>query len=192
AAGMESYVKDNSADYPELVDAKFKQGDIVNTIITCAGGQTILLTLDTTLPGVYDRALIIKGTKGMYNQSANYAVLDGEEREEKWTGIENTTALLNSAAKYEEKYLPDYWKNITEEQRKVGHGGMDLFMLQTFFDALENGDEMPLDVYDAASWMSVVCLSEQSIALGGVPVAIPDFTKGKWLIRPRKDVISII
>lgn len=69
---------------------------------------------------------------------------------------------------------------------------MDLFMLQTFFDALENGDEMPLDVYDAASWMSVVCLSEQSIALGGVPVAIPDFTKGKWLIRPRKDVISII
>lgn len=192
AAGMESYVKDKSADYPELVDAKFKQGDIVNTIITCAGGQTILLTLDTTLPGVYDRALIIKGTKGMYNQSANYAVLDGEEREEKWTGIENTTALLNSAAKYEEKYLPDYWKNITEEQRKVGHGGMDLFMLQTFFDALENGDEMPLDVYDAASWMSVVCLSEQSIALGGVPVAIPDFTKGKWLIRPRKDVISII
>ena len=32
-----------------------------------------------------------------------------------------------------------------------------------------------------AAWMAVTCLSEQSIALGGIPVAFPDFTNGKWI-----------
>ena len=38
-----------------------------------------------------------------------------------------------------------------------------------------------MDVYDCAAWMAVTCLSEQSIALGGIPVAFPDFTNGKWI-----------
>ena len=29
--------------------------------------------------------------------------------------------------------------------------------------------------------MSITCLSEQSIAMGSAPVAIPDFTGGRWL-----------
>ncbi len=29
--------------------------------------------------------------------------------------------------------------------------------------------------------MAVTCLSEQSIALGSMPVAVPDFTNGAWL-----------
>lgn len=41
---------------------------------------------------------------------------------------------------------------------------------------------MPLDVYDAAAWMAITPLSEQSIALGSAPVEIPDFTSGRWLI----------
>jgi hypothetical protein len=32
-----------------------------------------------------------------------------------------------------------------------------------------------------AAWMSITCLSEDSIAAGGAPVAIPDFTNGKWM-----------
>ena len=40
---------------------------------------------------------------------------------------------------------------------------------------------MAIDVYDAAAWMVVTCLSEESIAMGGAPVAFPDFTDGKWI-----------
>ena len=29
--------------------------------------------------------------------------------------------------------------------------------------------------------MSITCLSEQSIAMGGMPMAFPDFTDGKWI-----------
>lgn len=31
--------------------------------------------------------------------------------------------------------------------------------------------------------MSISALAEQSIALGGQPVAIPDFTNGMWIKR---------
>ena len=31
--------------------------------------------------------------------------------------------------------------------------------------------------------MSITALSEQSIAMGDQPVAIPDFTNGRWISR---------
>ena len=49
---------------------------------------------------------------------------------------------------------------------------------------------MPIDVYDAATWMAISYLSEQSINAGGQPQAVPDFTGGKWLLRKSEDVID--
>ncbi len=43
--------------------------------------------------------------------------------------------------------------------------------------------EPPIDVYDAATWMAITCLSEQSIAMGSMPVPVPDFTNGMWIDR---------
>ena len=50
---------------------------------------------------------------------------------------------------------------------------------------------MPMDVYDAAAWMSISALSEASIAKGGVPIEIPDFTSGNWIMRPKCDVVDL-
>ena len=72
----------------------------------------------------------------------------------------------------------------------AGHGGMDYFEFVAFVDALRNGEEMPIDVYDAAAWMSITYLSEKSIALGGAPVEIPDFTHGLYKTRKPKDVVK--
>jgi hypothetical protein len=47
---------------------------------------------------------------------------------------------------------------------------------------------MPVDVYDSATWQAVSVLSEMSIAQGGAPQLMPDFTSGKWMHRPRLDV----
>ena len=49
----------------ELANTQFAQGDIITTVIKCAGGQTITLTLDTTLPRYYSRGFTVRGTKGM-------------------------------------------------------------------------------------------------------------------------------
>ena len=88
-------------------------------------------------------------------------------------------------------YIPKMWKEITDEQKELGHGGMDYLMFKAFFNAIKKGEEMPIDVYDAAAWMCITALSEQSIAQGGHPQPIPDFTRGKWLKRPCLDVKDI-
>ena len=82
-------------------------------------------------------------------------------------------------------------KSITKEQIEAGHGGMDTLTLQAFFGAALSGEEMPIDVYDAASWMVITCLTEASIANGGMPIDIPDFTGGRWVLREPKDVIPL-
>ena len=96
---------------------------------------------------------------------------------------------MHSAKNYD-AYLPDEWSKITEEEKKLGHGGMDYLEFKAFFKAILNDEEMPIDVYDMAAWMCITPLSEQSIAHGGMPQAIPDFTRGKWMYRPVKDVVN--
>lgn len=186
SAGLPSYIK-TKTDLSSLCGASFAQGDIVNTIIKCAGGETILLTLDTTLPRLYDRALTVRGTLGHYSQTLNAVMLDdGEFDHEK----DSQRLLLDTAARYEKEFLPPEWLSITEDQIEAGHGGMDFIMMNAFFDALLNGKPMPIDVYDAAAWMSISCLSEESIIRGGAPVAIPDFTGGKWLLKEQTPMLG--
>lgn len=186
AAGMEAYVEKNADKYPNLIGRKFMQGDIVDTVITCAGGETVHIKLDTTLPRFYDRAFCVRGTQGFFNGSQNMVFIDGVDKDEFDTD-KAYAEMTGNAEKYSE-YLPEEWRYITAAQSAAGHGGMDFFEFDEFFDCLKNGKEMPIDVYDAASWMIISTLSEQSIALGGAPVAFPDFTGGKWISRKRKDV----
>lgn len=189
AAGMKEYLKENADKYPELADKTFMQGDIVNTVITCSDGSTISLRLDTTLPRHYSREFTVRGTKGMYEQSNNYVHLSGED--EGWEPCEHYKKYGNNAVGYEEKYLPDVWKNITKEQLEAGHGGMDAVMFREFVNCLNENKPMPIDVYDAAAWMCITALSEASVAQGGMPQAIPDFTCGMWTRREPSDVVEL-
>lgn len=191
ACGLEEYVENNKLyeKDPTLKGAKFKQGDVVNTIITCAGGETILLTLDTTLPRSYNRDLKVRGTKGLYEMATNSFFLDGMK--EQWRTVPYYTEHMDNAKQYYNDLMPDVWKNMTEEDKKSGHGGMDGVMFRIFVEAVKNGDPLPIDVYDAASWMCVSALSEISVARNGEPQAIPDFTDGKWLTRQPQDVIPL-
>ncbi len=190
AAGVRDYIAEHKDEIPaELHNATFKQGDIIDTIITCANGETIRLCLDTTLPRFYDRGFTVRGTKGMYMQTSNSVILDGKTPEY-WEPALAMEKLLNNAKEYEE-HLPAVWKEMTEEKTKVGHGGMDGIELAIFFDCVENKKEMPIDVYDAASAMVISVLSEASIAQGGAPMTIPDFTSGAWISRKPKDVVEL-
>ncbi|MFN2396667.1 MAG: acetylgalactosaminidase, partial [Bacteroidales bacterium] len=45
---------------------------------------------------------------------------------------------------------------------------------------LHHGLPLDQDVYDAAEWSSVIELSQVSVANQGMPVQIPDFTRGAW------------
>ncbi len=187
AVGLTEFSYSDKNPDSALRGAKFRQGDVVTTVITCAGGETITLTLNTTLPGYYSREFTVRGTKGTCNQEANMIILDDGSGHKYWEPHLTIGHFINNADNYKE-YLPSEWRDITDEQLKLGHGGMDFIEFEKFVSALLDGKEMPIDVYDAAAWMAVSALSEQSIALGGAPVAFPDFTGGAWVTRKPKDV----
>ena len=190
AVGLETFAKSEGNPDKTLIGKKFKQADIVNTVITCANGETITLTLNTTLPTYYSREFEVHSTKGLCRQEENLIALEEDlNLEEFWDPEKFVLKHINNAENYID-YLPSYWQGITEEEKALGHGGMDYYMLENFFSAVRNNEEMPIDVYDAAAWYSITALSEQSIASGGHVQAIPDFTRGKWIKRERKDVIE--
>ncbi|HHT93323.1 MAG TPA: Gfo/Idh/MocA family oxidoreductase [Clostridiaceae bacterium] len=192
AAGLRDYVRNNIGKLDKsLLEVDFRQGDIVHTLITCNNGETILLKLDTTLPRFYARDFTVRGTKGFYEQNTNTVFIEGIHKEEFWHTPDSYRCLLNNAVEFEDKYLPAIWKEATAEDLSSGHGGMDAFVFKAFVKAALNNEEMPIDVYDAASWMSISCLSEESIRHMGRPMSIPDFTNGKWITRPPKDVVEI-
>ncbi len=186
--GMEQYVEDRRDTInPHLIGVDFAQGDIVHTLIKCENGETMMLKLDTSLPRSYSREFQVRGTKGLYEQEVNAVYLDGQP--EYWSRVEYNEKYKNSAEKYK-SMLPNAWKEITQEALDAGHGGMDYVELREFIDRLKDGREMAIDVYDAASWMVVTCLSEESIKEGGAPKEIPDFTHGEWKNRPSLDVLD--
>lgn len=179
ARGLSTYIAEHKSDDAELMNAQFAQGDIVTTVIKCAGGETIALTLDTTLPRFYSRGFTVRGTKGMYEEATDSIFLDGEDPETHF----NWKPHWGNAEEYEEEYLDDTWRQYIKDGVQQGHGGIDWLVMHAFFDAVENNKPCPIDVYDAASWMCITALSEKSIALGSVSVDIPDFTNGEWIRR---------
>lgn len=188
AAGLEEFSYTDKNPDKSLAGKKFKQGDIVNTIITCANGETISLKLDTTLPRYYSREFTLRGTKGLCNQEADMIFLEEDVNVHEFFDPDQTLRKYMGNAQSYDAYIPACWKEITEEEKEAGHGGMDYFMLRDFFGKIGEKKPFPIDVYDAASWMSISTLSEESVAKGGAPVAIPDFTRGKWMLRAREDV----
>lgn len=187
--GLKSYAKSEKNPDKSLSEQEFKQGDIVSTILKCENGETITLTLDTTLPGYYSRKIIVKGTEGSAYQENNMVLLEKDNYLDIWETVDMLKHHTDNAKNYYEKYLPEYWKNITPEQISLGHGGMDCLMLREFLHAVKNNLEMPIDVYDAALWYAVTPLSEKSIKRNGKPYKFPDFTKGKYKTRKPKNLI---
>lgn len=176
AKGLHAYIQKNMEQYGHLADAEFAQGDVVTTVIKCAKGQTIVLTLDTTLPRAYSRGFTVRGTEGSYFEDTDMVFQDGIHNQYDSKPRE----IWGNAIEYEEEYLHPLWKDYNTTD---GHGGMDFHVISAFLEAMTSGKRTPIDAYDAAAYMAITALSEESILKGGAVVTIPDFTRGKWYMR---------
>ena len=179
ARGMHEWLQQHRPDSP-LADAVFNEGDVVTTLIRCANGETILLSHDCTLPRFYSRGGVVRGTKGMWMEDGRAIYLDGV------TPVSGWDHRPESDEKYMEQYRHPLWKDYREFGVRGNHDGMDYLVLRAFVESVQNQTEPPIDVYDAAAWMAITALSEESIAQGGAPVSIPDFTRGRWCL-PRRN-----
>lgn len=181
AWGLNEYAKKRPDHVnPALQDYRFKQGDVVKTLIQCAHGETICLTLDTTLPRYYSRNFTIRGTKGFFSENEGLVWLDNDH------GAEWDHSAFNNLDKFRPDWEHPIWKRFFEEGVKGGHGGMDWLVFDAYFTSLAEGKVPPIDTYDTAAWMAITPLSEISIANGSAPVDIPDFTRGAWTNRTDK------
>lgn len=174
AVGLEEYCRRTRPEKKELWEGGFAQGDVVTTVITCSQGQTITLTLDTTLPRYYSRGFTVRGTRGMYMEENDSIFLDGVHNSADFHWKDHWGNAESYAAEYEHPL----WAEITQAERDAGHGGMDYLCLRDFFDHVRSKEPMPIDVYEGALLMCITPLSEQSVAQGGMPVKIPDFRGG--------------
>ncbi|MBE6593942.1 MAG: gfo/Idh/MocA family oxidoreductase [Ruminococcaceae bacterium] len=173
SVGLKDYAKEKLGEDSEYAKWDYKQGDIVNTVITCAGGETILLTLDTTVPrAYYSRGFCVRGTRGMSYEDGHVVFLEGMEE-----GIRD-----NEEEMYK-KYDHPIFAELDEGELKGGHGGLDWLTCRAFVESVRLGINTPIDVYDTAAWLAIGPLSEKSISEGGIPVDFPDFTRGKWQNR---------
>ena len=184
SAGLNEWAKEHRGPDDEVSRRHFNLGDVVTTIIKCANGQTITLTHDTSLPRPYSRGNLLQGTRGIWSEDKDGVFIEGVSKSSgEWT------EHWQPMDEIYERFEHPLWRAFRQDGVKGGHGGMDWLVLRAFLEAVKNGTQTPIDVYDTASWMAITPLSEDSCQMGGLPVAIPDFTDGKW-IDPRPIVRS--
>lgn len=173
--GLHNYIVEKGGKDHANAAIQFRLGDIVTTTISCANGETIVLTHDTNLPRPYSLGFRVQGTKGIWMKDGDQLYLeDTSQQSDEW----------ESSLPYLEKYDHPLWRRYTSEAEGSGHGGMDFFVLNAYIESLKRKLPPPLDVYDMAAWSVITPLSEISVARKGEPQAIPDFTRGMWIHRP--------
>jgi len=177
--GLHEFIRTHEDANQELLNVDFAQGDVFTTVIKCAHGQTITLTLDTTLPRCYTRNFTVRGTKGLYEGITDAIFLDGMDSSLEF----NLPKTWGNIKDFREEHEHPIWKRFLDSGIRGGHGGMDWLIYSAFLESYERGIEPPIDTYDTAAWMAITPLSEESAAKGSAPVAIPDFTHGAWTNR---------
>ena len=170
ARGLAAYVEEQS---PGNANAKinYKNGDVTQTMINCANGETITLTHDTHLPRPYSLGFRIDGTKGIWmdvNQSIY--IHHQSKKNDSW----------EPSKEWFDKYDHPLWKKYEKDALGAGHGGMDWFVFNAFIQAVKEKKQTPIDVYDSVTMSVIGPLSSSSIAGGNKSMEFPDFTKGKW------------
>ncbi len=177
AKGLNEWIKKEKGEDYYLYGTDFNQGDVTTTMIKCANGETITLHHDCSLPRPYSRDYCVQSTKAIYKEGPFEDYFYHEDLSEEKHKFQDFDV-------FKEKYEHPLWKQYRKDGlHESGHGGMDYLVLSAFAESVINNTKSPIDVYDTAAWMAITALSEQSVAMGGMPVPIPDFTNGKWIER---------
>lgn len=171
--GMTAYAKDKFGEDSDYAQTNYAKGDMNTSIIKTQKGKTIMLQHDVTSPRPYSRIHLLSGTKGFARKWPQ----KGLAFEPNSHHFLSETAMDSMLMLYEHPIT----KEVGAKAREVGgHGGMDFIMDYRLIHCLRNGLPLDQDVYDAAEWSSIIELSRFSAEHHGMPVEIPDFTRGAW------------
>lgn len=153
-----------------------KQDSGTTTMCRTAKGNLLNIRVDCTSPRPHNMSFYhLQGTGGAFFSKAHDEDIDrvsfvsdeNPAHDMKWQKLEEY-----------EKYIPERYRNATDEQKKAGHNGGDFFIVEDFINAVRTGTQPELDVYKACQWTAAGLLSGLSVTNGGKTMTVPDFRKG--------------
>jgi hypothetical protein len=149
---------------------RYVLGDQNVSLIQTARGRTIYLAHNTNNPRPYSRLQLLQGTRGIVSGWPYRVYLEGQSPPHQW----------EEATDWYERYDHPLWRSERIREMDRGHGGMDFLEDYRLIQCLRLGEPTDFNVYDAAALSSMVDLSIRSVARGGKPEKVPDFTRGGW------------
>ena len=182
--GLQIYAEEVFGKDSPQAKEKFKLSDIITTLIKTVNGETIVLTHDTNVPRPYSRNILVQGTNGIVRKYPSPKIhIEGRTEGHGWEDLKT----------YNEEFYHPLWKQLEKKAEEAGarHGGMDYLEDYRLIDALINGRQPDMDVYDAVALSCVTELSERSIESGGFPMKFPDFTRGIWKQTRQLEVMNV-
>jgi hypothetical protein len=176
-------------DHPAATPGFFRQGDTVVTVLTTEKGRLIILRGDYVSPRPHNMThYALQGTQASYLAARHPGVdplvwIEGLSptpgMHADGAGSAPQEAVWEPLWRYADVYEHPRWVAAGARAAAAGHGGGDFFVIEDFLKAIIDGEKPAIDVYDAVTWSSIIPLSEQSLAAGGAPVAVPDFRRQK-------------
>lgn len=179
AKSVAAYARDRfGPDHPAAQEGYWVRGDSATTVIHTEKGVVIVLRFDSNSSRPHQMAhYALQGTRGAYVTSplrdgSPLIWIDGRS-----PGHSPGDAEWESLWNYGDEYEHPSWREWRGQADGAGHGGGDFFIIKDFVEAIQTGRRPAIDVYDAATWSSIMPLSVQSVAHGSIPVDIPDFSR---------------
>jgi predicted dehydrogenase len=173
---LETYARDRfGKSHAAAQPSYFQKRDTTITLVRSANERLIVLRYDSGSNRPAGGWEQLQGTRGAYDGSpgAELLYLEGRSPAHRWEPLD----------KYRAEFDHPYWKRDGAAAASAGHGGGDYFVMREFYRALAEDREPPIDVYDGASWSSILPLSGRSIRESNKSLEIPDFTRGRWKQR---------
>jgi mycothiol synthase len=96
----------------------------------------------------------------------------------KWHDFEE----LAEIDEFAKRYVPDYWRESTEQARRAGHGGGDYFIVRDFVRSIRKQMPCPIGIHEAMDMTLPGLVSQQSILQRGAWMDVPD--SRKWTDEP--------
>lgn len=160
---------------------RYVLGDVNMSFIKTAKGRTIYVEHCTNLPRPYSRIHIVQGTKGLFDGYPNRVYIEGRGREHQWQQAPDLLA----------EFEHPLWRELAEQAKGAGHGGMDYIEDYRLIKCLREGTPTDMDVYDAAALSAVIELSVRSVKRRSAAVDVPDFTRGGWKSRQPLGIVHM-
>ena len=168
-------------------DLGLKQDSGTTTMCRTDKGKLINIRVDCMSPRPHNMDCYhLQGTNGCFFSKTN------DDDYDKVSFIGEESPFYNMKWKKlsdYEMYLPDRYKNATEEQKKAGHNGGDFFIVDDFINAIKTNTQPELDVYKACEWTAVGLLSSLSVTNGSKTLKVPEFRPNMPLEEKKTDIM---